>query len=773
MTQSFSGYSQSALTLTTGAYTITATGTINATGNAAVLAPQSDTALRNLGLVEDASGYGIVFMASGSLNNDGTVTGDAAAALFEARSSVSNSGLIKGVSIGLELWGGGTVTNVTGGKIDGGYGVVIDGTSIGSSLNNQGSIIGDHNFGVRLGEDSSMTNSGHVVSNFNDGVFLYAANQLTNAMGGTISGVYAGVVAYNPSHLASTIVNAGLLTATGTNVASNHNYATYGAQMLEGGFFSNSNTGTVVATAGFLGVGNIIMANAGTVTGRSSVAVDLIGSNLSFSNSGIIGGEYALWLNPGTAAMNTATIFNTGTMLSLYDAITVGETFKPGEGIFINDGLITSTAVTQDYKGHTYTISAIQVDGGAIITNGSSGSIIGAGYGIGAFSGPGMISIGNAGTIRGADGAINSSTGETLMITNAGLLTSTAAQNVVRGSTFNVGSVLLGAGSQLVNEKGGVITATGFAVGEFSGSGSAFISNSGSISGGAGGILAGAAEKVTLTNAGTISSPHDSAVQLDGSGTVTNGSGGVITGVMGVFAGAGTTVVNAGTIAGTGGDAVYLAGAARVVDDPGAEFVGAVADVAGTGILELGTGAAAGTIASFNSAFSGFNTAIVDSGADWALAGTIATLTDNGTIAIATSLDVSGTVGTASSGIFQITGNGRLEIATMLGGSTIAFLGTSSGHLTIDHAANFGQNVGKSTYSGPLLEDLKAGDVIDLKTIAASGLILNYSASTGDLQVTSASGSILATLRFQNSSLGSGSFHAATDNAGGVLISHS
>jgi len=90
--------------------------------------------------------------------------------------------------------------------------------------------------------------------------------------------------------------------------------------------------------------------------------------------------------------------------------------------------------------------------------------------------------------------------------------------------------------------------------------------------------------------------------------------------------------------------------------------------------------------------------------------------------------------------------------------------------LTIDSAAKFGVNIGKSTYAGPLLEDFKAGDVIDLKGIAAAGLKLNYNATTGDLQITTSSGGVVATLQFQNSSLGTGSFHAVTDNAGGAFI---
>jgi hypothetical protein len=159
------------------------------------------------------------------------------------------------------------------------------------------------------------------------------------------------------------------------------------------------------------------------------------------------------------------------------------------------------------------------------------------------------------------------------------------------------------------------------------------------------------------------------------------------------------------------------------------------------------------------------------------LAGTIASLLDNGTIDIASgsSLDISTAVNAASAGIFQLTTQGSLEIASLLGTNVkIQFLGTTPANkLTIDSAANFGVNVGKPTYAGPLLEDFKAGDIIDLKGIASAGLKLNYSTTTGDLQITASTGGVVATLEFQNASLGTGTFHTATDNSGGTLLTHS
>ncbi len=65
-----------------------------------------------------------------------------------------------------------------------------------------------------------------------------------------------------------------------------------------------------------------------------------------------------------------------------------------------------------------------------------------------------------------------------------------------------------------------------------------------------------------------------------------------------------------------------------------------------------------------------------------------------------------------------------------------------------------------------------AGDGIDLKGIASAGLGLAYTPTSGDLQITG-SGKALATLAFQNSRSRCRPFHAASDGAGGTLITHS
>ena len=193
-----------------------------------------------------------------------------------------------------------------------------------------------------------------------------------------------------------------------------------------------------------------------------------------------------------------------------------------------------------------------------------------------------------------------------------------------------------------------------------------------------------------------------------------------------------------------------------------------VSDTAGASVTNTTTSVVA-------TAASTAGSATVAAGTIWTItsADTTASLLNAGTVAIASggSFDVS-SVDPASSGIFLLQGNASLEIAAALGSACkIQFLGTTN-KLTVDSAASFGTQIGTPSYAGPLLENFAAGDVIDLRGIATSGLGLSYSAASGALQLTGSGGAV-ATLLFQNATLGTGAFHAAADGAGGTLITRS
>ena len=100
--------------------------------------------------------------------------------------------------------------------------------------------------------------------------------------------------------------------------------------------------------------------------------------------------------------------------------------------------------------------------------------------------------------------------------------------------------------------------------------------------------------------------------------------------------------------------------------------------------------------------------------------------------------------------------------------STMSF--DPGSELMVEHFALFGQNVGTS-YAGSLLKDF-GGSTVDLKDFGITGLHDSFSASSGLLQLTNSAAQV-ATLDFQTSSLGAGTFHFNSDGGGGLLITHS
>ena len=167
----------------------------------------------------------------------------------------------------------------------------------------------------------------------------------------------------------------------------------------------------------------------------------------------------------------------------------------------------------------------------------------------------------------------------------------------------------------------------------------------------------------------------------------------------------------------------------------------------------------------------GFSSITADNGANWTLKGanTIGTVLDDGKLDVTGGLDVSAAIDPTSTGAFLLDHHATLEVAEALGAqSTISF--SSGTELVVDDFALFGQNVGTGSYAGSLLKDF--GDsTIDLKGFGIGGLHDSFSTSTGLLQLTN-SASQMATLDFQPSGLGAGTFHFKSDGSGGVLITH-
>jgi hypothetical protein len=392
-------------------------------------------------------------------------------------------------------------------------------------------------------------------------------------------------------------------------------------------------------------------------------------------------------------------------------------------------------------------------------------------------------------TASGAD-AIDGGSGVAWSINNSGTVASSQRYGVslhgAGSSIVNSGSISGNAGEGgygLDLEAGGTVTNT----------------SAGYITGGEDAIF-GYGSAVNINNSGQIVSTFDDGIGLFGGGSIINNAGAVIqaptgggfgpagvyipggsanvvnhgsiSGQYGVYLGVAGTVENAGTISGSSSAVTFAVSSAanRLIVDPGAVFSGSVKGNGGVMELTAGTGSI-GSVGS--SSFSNFQTLTDDASGLWTLTGSnaIANVTDNGSVFIAGSLDVSAAVGAASTGQFDLQTGSSLEVAADTAAhSQVDFLGASQ--LTIDNAALFGTGVGGSSYAGPLLENFAAGDTIDLHGFAATAAALLYSPANGLLQITNGA-SQLATADFQNSTLGTGSFSFASDGNGGTLIKHS
>jgi hypothetical protein len=100
----------------------------------------------------------------------------------------------------------------------------------------------------------------------------------------------------------------------------------------------------------------------------------------------------------------------------------------------------------------------------------------------------------------------------------------------------------------------------------------------------------------------------------------------------------------------------------------------------------------------------------------------------------------------------------------------INFAGNAN--LVIDNAGSFGLNAGTQSYAGPLVENFGSGSTINIKNVSSANSSFNYNAATGLLQISNSAGQT-ASLDFQNSTLGAGSFQLASNGHGGILLTHS
>ena len=604
--------------------------------------------------------------------------------------------------------------------------------------------------GGKLIIDNAASFSGPVLSNFVAGDTIDIHN--FSAAGAAIS--------YNSATGVATITNSASQTATLDFSAS-----TLGAGQL----LAASDGGTGIDVT----LGSSTAPAAPTITSPASGSTDTTTAEPTISGTGVAGDTVTLSIDGGASV--TTTVQSNGSW-----------SYTPTSPLSNASHTITATQAASGGPSSTAATDTFTVNvsgGGQTISSTVTGP-----FTLSASSNP--LTITSAGSVNttasGADG-IDGDSSAAWSINNAGTVS----------SSQRYGISLHGAGSSILNSGSisGYSGSGGYGV-DLEDGGSVSNAGAGSISGGEDGIFVNGAAG-TIINSGRIISSFDDGIGLFGGGSITNNAGamiqaptsggfgpaavyipngsahvindGSISGQYGVYLGVAGTVENAGTISGTSSavDFAVSSSANQLIVDPGAVFSGSVNGNGGVLELTAGTGSI-GSIGS--SSFSGFQTLIDDPGGDWTLTGSnsIANVTDNGSLVVAGSLHVSTAVSSTSTGQFDLQAGGLLEVAAdAAANSQIDFLGASQ--LTIDNAALFGTGVGGSSYAGPLLENFVTGDTIDLHSFSATGAALLYNPADGLLQITNGSSQV-ATLDFQNSTLGTGSFSFASDGSGGIKI---
>ena len=233
---------------------------------------------------------------------------------------------------------------------------------------------------------------------------------------------------------------------------------------------------------------------------------------------------------------------------------------------------------------------------------------------------------------------------------------------------------------------------------------------------GAGAVFNGTAAGSTANISGAIG-----VYATGGPATVTNF--GIISGAIGagIALDAGGTVFDAGTIGGGNGIAVSFGGSggSRLILAPSYVLNGTVA-VTGTGnVLELAAAATAGTLSGFNLGL--FSTLAVDTGASWALAGSVSIgaamlVTSSGTIRLAGTLANAGRIAAA---VGDAIDDGGVAATLTNTGTILAGSGPSGAG---------GRNNGGAGSAGGMAANLAAGG-----TFFSSGTVRGGTGGSGGL----------------------------------------
>ena len=338
--------------------------------------------LTNAGTLSSAVTLGVGAVLTNAAG--GVMTPDAAAAIYGptgGAATVVNAGSIGNASaygIGINMRGGGRVTNLTGASIGGYSGIVVLAaagtvTNDGTIGNNATSGIGVHfaaggvvtnnstglirgNRGVNVaGAAGTIGNAGLILGNTasGSGVYLGVGGAVTNQSGGTIAG-YAGVIALGST---GTVINGGRIAGAdggraGVDLRVGGQVTNVAGGTISGfsGIYAFGAAGTVVnagAIAGGTNGSGVQLAPAGAVTNQSggTIVGGLFGVNLTGGGSvsnlsgGTISGGYGVYLQAAAG-----TILNAGSIGGVSAAIRFASGYA--NRLIVNPGAAFSSAIS-------------------------------------------------------------------------------------------------------------------------------------------------------------------------------------------------------------------------------------------------------------------------------------------------------------------------------------------------------------------------------------------------------------------------------------------
>jgi len=592
-----------------------------------------------------ATAGGIELLGGGSVTNQGAqglVTGYVGVGLGTKLAYTTNYGTISGVYAGVDFFGptsGGTVSNLgSASLIQGSFGVYFR---------------AQYSAGPKYSLDS-VYNAGRIVGGASTtlgfGVDVQGGVTLTNASSGLISGGSVGVYATAASQLS----NEGSIEG-----------GTYGVKLAAGGTLNNLGTGAVISSSNGIAVTSVV----GSLHG--SIDITNEGTIKAFSGSGAHPAQYyalsasvymygGTLVNSGTAALisgglgvlvynRTAYVANSGTITGVFGGVGINK----GGGTIANlgahalieggylgigggiEGVRTNGTLTTVYNQGSIIATGVDTltggsfafgvdaDYGLVLTNAASGFISSEIDGV--YDGLGLALVSNAGTIEG--GVFG------LYLTQLGTYDNSATITNTAGGLISGGSIGILAGEQTSAQYNiSTIRNSGTVAGGTTGikiSKGGYVGNltaGATITGGAYGVII--YDGGNVTNQGTINGTLDGGVVMRGPATVINsGSAAVISGGQyGVKLVAGGNLFDSGTISSQNVAIESYYGAVQLTFAPGAVIHGSVAtDTRYSAVMELAAGSTHGVL-DMGGSFSGIGTIDFDAGANWVLGGTAAEL---------------------------------------------------------------------------------------------------------------------------------------------------